>query len=76
MAEHMTHSDDTNVETDVNHYETDARGFPLTDEFGRELDPLFYTKVNAKVAKDYRIDVGARYVGSALPLAEVGDGQL
>lgn len=76
MTEHITHSDDTGAETDINQYKTDERGFPLTDQFGRELDPLFYTKVNANVAKGYRIDVSARYVGSVLPLAEMGDGQL
>lgn len=57
-------------------YQTDERGFPLTDQFGRELDPLFYTKVNAELSRQWRLDLTGRAAGAALPIAEVVDGQL
>lgn len=76
MSERIDTSETTMSAVDVNEYETDERGFPLTDQFGRELDPLFYTKVNAKIAREYRIDVGARFAGGVLPIAEVGGGEL
>ena len=62
----------------VKPYETDERGFPLTDQFGRELDPLFYTKVNAELARQWRMRSNGHAIGAALPIAEVsnGDGQL